>query len=599
MSPRGSTGSGRPTKLPQGKYVPQSMVVEDVVRFVGDDGRSRSFDVGSLPLPGWHAALAASWETRIGPTGSLRTLSSANTSWGSLSRLVRFLDSTLQSPQKPEDLLVAHVEAYRRFVASTSTDNNGKRELRIVAPIFEQSPLADRISPEVRDSMRPMRRMESHPVSGYSDGELAKIVAAAKSSVAAIRDRLDNERIVPVFKKARLQDDEPVSACETSKISRRAAANIKRDQLARAKENFIVWSDLTPLLVLLVARTGWNIEVIKELPAEHRILDGLAVEVLITKRRRGAAHWHQKVTWEIGPEGRELSTPGGVYLLIHRLMSKARALAPENPSIWRIWRPSIDGRTPHFYSPFSQELASNLDYRPWIKEWKLTADGPEEGSHRIAPRLRLNFNRLKTSIDVRRTRLMGGHLPSAARSNTTGVLFRNYLSGDKTTIDWARDVVSEVLVDVEKAAWKAHRRALAMQGIEQLQVDVHVTRPADVVDQSDLGGIQATPWASCADFEHHPLTQKRCASSFLDCFHCGNCVVTDDHLPSLLGLLDAFESLRSSLSEESWWRKYGPAWAAIRYEVLPKFTESEVREAETVKPVDSLLDLVEPFWDRP
>jgi hypothetical protein len=41
------------------------------------------------------------------------------------------------------------------------------------------------------------------------------------------------------------------------------------------------------------------------------------------------------------------------------------------------------------------------------------------------PRFGLDFNRLKTSIDVRRTRQMGGHLPSAARSNTVPVLFSN------------------------------------------------------------------------------------------------------------------------------------------------------------------------------
>jgi hypothetical protein len=45
----------------------------------------------------------------------------------------------------------------------------------------------------------------------------------------------------------------------------------------------------------------------------------------------------------------------------------------------------------------------------------------------------VSFNRIKTTADARRTRALGGHLPSAAKSNTAQVLFRNYLSPDQAT----------------------------------------------------------------------------------------------------------------------------------------------------------------------
>jgi hypothetical protein len=52
---------------------------------------------------------------------------------------------------------------------------------------------------------------------------------------------------------------------------------------------------------------------------------------------------------------------------------------------------------------------------------------------------------------------------------------------------------------------------------------------------------------------------------FLDCFHCGNCLITSGHLPAVLALLDALAERRSRLSEAEWWRRYGSAWAAIRH----------------------------------
>ncbi|MET8699849.1 hypothetical protein ABZW10_13400 [Kitasatospora sp. NPDC004723] len=43
-------------------------------------------------------------------------------------------------------------------------------------------------------------------------------------------------------------------------------------------------------MILGVGLTGRNGETIKELPAEHQVLDGKAVQVRLTKRRRGPDH---------------------------------------------------------------------------------------------------------------------------------------------------------------------------------------------------------------------------------------------------------------------------------------------------------------------
>ncbi len=510
-------------------------------------------------------------------------------------RLIRFLAQTPRTPETPSDLDVWHVDAYRRFRESSTGERHAKLELRSIALVFETLPLARLVSAEVRDRMRPHQANRLTPRSGYSDGELARIVAAARADVAALKERLLTSP--PDFNE---EERRLLEVARTTGIVPFHGVPVPRPAGARrkiAEQIFVSRKDLIPLLTLLVATTGWNIEVIKDLPAQHRIIEGLAVEVEVTKRRRGAGNWHQTATWEIGPPGKELTTPGGVYLLLHRLMAPARELMDDSSSLWAVWFRHGPEAGEGCRNPFAKALDASLRNQPWMREWGIKADPVKGDTAENSPFLRLDFNRLKTSIDVRRTRQMGGHLPSAARTNTTGVLFRNYLAGDHSTIDWARDLVAETLVEVEQAAWSAHRRALATHGVGTLQIRVP-SADDDANQQPHIGEV-GTAWTSCSDHEHHPLTGRRCAASFLDCFHCGNCVVTDDHLPRLLSLLDALELRRGQISEDLWWSRYGSSWAAIRYEVLPKFSEAEVQRAEQTKPSDSLLDLVEPTWEQP
>lgn len=56
---------------------------------------------------------------------------------------------------------------------------------------------------------------------------------------------------------------------------------------------------------------------------------------------------------------------------------------------------------------------------------------------------------------------------------------------------------------------------------------------------------------------------------------------------------------RTQLGEADWWRRYGPVWAAIRRDVLPKFTPAELRSAGQTKPAEALLELAEDPWEHP
>lgn len=164
------------------------------------------------------------------------------------------------------------------------------------------------------------------------------------------------------------------------------------------------------MLMLLAAVTARNIETIKELPAEHRVVDGKAVEVRLTKRRRGSTRWYQTVLWEIGESGQELRRPGGLYLLLHDLMAPSRALAADPRWFWSYCR--ARHKDPHG-SPFRGSMTAGIEMNAWA-----AGHGPTDDAG--APPA-VSFNRLRTSVEARRTRQMGGHLPSAARSNTVPV----------------------------------------------------------------------------------------------------------------------------------------------------------------------------------
>lgn len=631
MTPRGrgSTRTGQPSRLPAAQY-DVSAVVEDgrdglVMEFCGEDDRTRRLAVHRLPLPGWHRFLADALAVRVGPAGGRRTHASVTAVWEVTGRLMRFLQTLTAPPSDPSALTTAHLDAFRRRREASAGEWLAWRDIREVGALLRAGNGRAVVSADVLDYTAVKIRRFGSPRPGYSDHELRKLVTAARADVANIRDRIRaTEHLVQRY---RTQTHAPglrerehaallASLATTGEVPFLLAPN--RLTLAQrrtlAGEVFLTMPDLVPLLVLLVAVTGRNVETIKELPSEHRILEDRAVEVRVLKRRRGRRRWFETATWEIGPPDRQLHTPGGLYLLVHELSSRSRDFTGSG-SLWASWRNGhrahVSGAAEHF-DPFGASLDAHLDTAGWIAGHGLTADPPPAADHddtdptqaATAP-LRLDFNRLKTSIEVRRTRELGGHLPSAVRTNTIPVLFGNYLRGDPTVVEWAQEVIGEALADAEQSALAAHHHALQAAGgaLQIIPGPVDTDRleqaglPVQTAQQTASGELD-TAWSACADHDQHPATGRPCRASFLDCFQCGNCLITRDHLPRLLGLLDALDARRHDLGESDWWARYGMAWAAIRHDILAKFSPAEIEHARSNKPTDALLDLVETPWGQ-
>ena len=499
-----------------------------------------------------------------------------------------------------------HLDRFRAHRAATVAPAGTLREMRQLLALLGQEPLRGFLAGEVAGYLGRRwtdPRQAGRP--GYSDGELARILAAARSdAVAACRRIEEAERLLHRYRhgRAALSKAECAAGAELAAMDATGLVPGGRSRVARrqlARQLFLTRDDLAPLLVLMVVLTGRNGETVKELTAAHRLLDGKAAEVEVIKRRRGAGRWSGRAVWEIGPPSRRLHTPGGCYLLVHQLTARGRRISGSS-SLWSVWRSSPDN-TPcagQHHDPFASRLGQAASLGGWARRHDLRGDDGQP--------LVLQLGRLRTSAEVRRTRQLGGHLPSAARTNTMQVLWNSYLRADPLVTAWAEDIVHAAIGDAEQAALDAHARALAAHG-GTLRV---ISRAAPEAGTTSIGveaaterrasdGELDTAWAACSDRDASPWNEGTCRASFLDCFHCGNALITPGHLPRVLSLADHLEQRREQMSEQAWWRRYGPAWAAIRHHVLPEFTPAQVQAAVAARPADSLLDLAEGLREQP
>jgi hypothetical protein len=244
--------------------------------------------------------------------------------------------------------------------------------------------------------------------------------------------------------------------------------------------------------------------------------------------------------------------------------------------------------------PFEKRLGRHLYLRAWARRHDLRGDDGQP--------LELDLNRLKTTVEVRRTKTAGGHLPSSTRTNTMDVLFSHYLRGDPTVLDWAADEVTTAINDAEQQARRAHLRVLAepveevAQNLpafaEQLQVPPEIARQA-------LAGELDTAFAACLDIRHSPFNDGICQASFLTCFQCPNALATQQHLPALLALLDRLENARQAIDSDTWWDRHGRTWRAITEDILPRFTPAEIAQAKAAQPADLPLDLLDGPKEQP
>jgi len=615
------TGRGRQAARPDGFYEPDPPAGpardgdgSPRVAFAGEDGRNHSYSFAGLPLAGMHEDLAAALAARIGPSGTRRTLASANIGWFKLGGLLRFLAGLPRPPLDLAALRRSDLERLRRHRLLTMQPRTVAKEM---AEIFQLLRRADqrRLRPEVRELINQRGHHSGEDAGktglpGYSDREYAQIMSAARHRAAQIRDRVRaGERTLALAGTApqRLSAEESADAGWLAGMARTGVVPARSrgggwphgnlpdraGRVSAAQHLFLTEEDLVPLLVLAVALTGRNPETVKELPAGHRVLEDRAVAVAITKRRRGKALARQTAHWETGPASRQLHTPGGLYLLVHELTGRSRAVSGTE-SLWAIWtgRSGVHGHT----AAFGRCLTRSLDLSRWAAAEGLTADAPDGGEP--AP-LALRLDRLKTAAEARRAKATGGHMPSTATTNTMDVSYAHYLRNDPVIQAWAEDIIDAALADAEDNASRFQLRILGPVIGDRFRADPDAAARELGTTAARLGqalaGSLDTLATSCLDIDHSPFSAGRCTVSFLMCLHCPNALVLERHLPMLCALLDRLQEALGQMSVPDWCRAHGVAWLIITRLILPKFSPAQREAAIAAKPAAEragLLDLL-------
>lgn len=533
------------------------------VSFHGNDDRRHSYDTKSIPLSALHHSMCVAFAEASGFDGNLRTERSATGSWRALRRFVVYLSRDAAPPRAWSQVIRSHVTGFERHRSAASSSASAAREMHVIRRILSNLPPDDELAPEVRTMFYRRWAVNSRrQVSGYDDPTFRSIVNAAKADIRRIVKRIEHgESLVEAWKRdpSTVPSDSVALAKSLALID--GGSSVRPEPGSKdgwdvrhriARNLYLTYDDLTPLLVLLVAVSSWNSETVKELPSAHQVHDSTSVSLEVTKRRRGAGRWVSTEMWEIGYGSRELDRPGSLFLLAHRLTERARMRCGTD-RLWAVWtngpKHERAGSVGTHFAWQSGLAQAPLHLSRWAKSHGLTERG--------AP-LRLELNRVRTSALVRMTRQLGGHLPSAARSNTQDVLFSSYLQGDTTVREWAADVVEEAFEESE-----------AM-----------LTRP--MRDASRAEAAIDTGYLSCRDVKRSPFDHGgSCSQSALVCFACPNAVVGEDNLPALLQLRGEIESRYEALPEAVWLQRYGSVWATINERILPRFAEGELERARS------------------
>lgn len=563
-----------------------------------------SVDIGAWPLPELHRPLAVALAVVCGAQGTVRC---GTTVGGYATALRRFLTILEQLPDRPNTLAalnVGHLEAYRRVRLATACERSVNKDLRQLSTVFRS--LDPDHAVEVGrwlDQPWPV----GQPVAaagGYSDREFSVIMAAARVAVRQIERRLAGaEQLMDRYQRSpdlMDEDDRQLARHLVGIASTGSVVGFRQTRMPGEHPNkqnlpdytrqidiasrlFLVERDLRPLLTLAVGLSGRNVETIKELTADCEVLEGHAVRVELTKRRRGPAGMFDHTHWEIGKPGQSLHTPGGFYLLVRKLTQLGRSFSGTD-SLWSIW----SARRGHV-AAFEASLTRGPGSLVWQHELGLLDDEGEP--------LRLSLPRLKKTVDIRTTRDTGGHLPSSTRSNSMSVLFSNYLRGDDSVREWAGDVITAALSGAELDARATQARVLSGVG-DQCESPVQRAAAELGVTASTAGNLLAggldTVFTACQDIEHGPFeADRRCSASFLMCLSCQNALISAHHIPRLKGLLAWLVGQWAGLDAGTWWTRHGITWLALTQHIRPKFTPAEWDSANTAEDVESLLALID------
>ncbi|MFI9365863.1 hypothetical protein ACIG5E_33150 [Kitasatospora sp. NPDC053057] len=581
---------GRPAALPAPGYqAPDRLVLDEgrcTVTFTSEDGRvSQDYDFTCMPVDReLQVAFARAFDRRTGPSGTCKSVSSANGCYYGLRTFAQCLSGLPFPPSRPDQLRPAHLESYRTKYAGQRTLaqrlGGVKRTLRAVEGTDDAFTSALRSGGITRD--------RAPKVSSYSPEEFRRIMTAARSEARATAARIREHReLVEQWRSGTIDRELDSERWQLGQLLDHVETTGDVPRMHRSNGNsylpydlakrwtvrdlipmvLLTWRDAMPFLVLLVGLTGQNGGTIIDAPAAvHRPDGGVGgtangIVELVKPRRGHRSHMPVVLAdlpdWlstgerdeETGPSlstRDELHTPLGVFLLtreltepVRRITGSDRLMAVRGRKGFRVGRPSGAGLLGTAVAAWSR--------RAGLTSISPTGSAmPREGEVSL-PRLRL------TVLEQRQQ----------AIAHTDQVLANEYLGRDRGNITAYQQLVARVLDDQVVRA----RASALMPVLTAADLELARERPGDVaarygvdipVLKRMLAGDLDTVLGACTDHRggsHAPPGQP-CRASFMRCLDCPCARATPQHLTVQILVLDGLDSHRAEMPPARWAQRF-------------------------------------------
>ena len=209
------------------------------------------------------------------------------------------------------------------------------------------------------------------------------------------------------------------------------------------------------------------------------------------------------------------------------------------------------------------------------------------GDHRMAPLGLLADDGSPLTVSLRRLRLSEQVLNQRARQNTDAVSEDVYRNRDSS----AAELAAETIVEGQQDALDHAKATVAVRSLSAADIAAARDNPEPVALKLGvpvvtlnliLAGRLDTATSACVDFLNSPFADEPgdpCPASFLTCLACANSVITPQHLPRLVALLDALDNVATIVPPRRWTLSYAEHYARLSAVVRNNATGAEIAAA--------------------
>jgi hypothetical protein len=583
-----------------------------VRRFSQDGEAHRDYDFSGLTMAAkLRDAVVAAFAKRTAPGAGLTSLASVDKVYAAAVRFDRYLAGLARPPTEPAQLAREH---YNGFCSTRNHLANASRELgELRSLLVRVEGISDALAGHLAGPL-PKRRAHQQRQS-YSRAEFQRIAEAARADLRAAAQRIRGNRdLLGRFRAGNLQPDggDPMLAEQLKLLDVvDRLGDIPRVVTAKGKTagravfprwlyphhgtvpEIMSWLHLTHAeaaagAVLLAVMTGQNPEVIINTPAAHHRADGdtegpgTAIVGLRKLRRGSRAHMNLALTevpdWISIPDEPkeitardELHTPFGLYVLLHELTARSRAIAGGNRLLIGYCQRGGQG-TGRGLRPLNAKSDGSIAILG--RSYGLVADAPGADGNPVPLPLRLDLLRL-TYIEL--------HQKPVAHTERTAAT--QYLARNRGNITGYRQVVADTLThEAAKARARGIITTMPAREVERARSDPETVAAKYHLDPVILKKMIAreldTVMASCIDNTGGPYTPpgQPCTASFMLCLNCECARGLPHHLPAQVLVHDALAQRREQMDPLLWTERFALPHAQLT-DLLGQHDETAIADA--------------------